>query len=863
MKSFRYSLKQFLWVVVLVLVALPLILVGLLGRMATDKMSQDISQRNLSLANSLAGGVEEILERANHLLLEIRSGISQGMISPPLINEYLDAKVEYHPDFFNMILLLDQKGLVRYVAPFQRNYIGIDWSRHSAFKQAAPGGAVHWSSTFLSPRTGNPTVTLSVPMESGMLVGYLDLNKLSRILCRVNLGQNGFAAIVDQKGRAIAHSQASIVEQQYNLKKMPVVRQGLEGRGGVLRFSQEGGERLGGVALVPQTGWPVVVVQSVSEAFAPVRWMIYLILAGALFMGGLAFAAAFWLMKIVQKPLAVLASNAEKVAKGNYEFEPPKSGFAELAVLGSAFEAMIKAIQSREQDLKASQESIRALVESSSDSIITVDTQRRIISCNTAFLNKFGFSSAEILNHSTMLIHPDENSFAGFGHKVYPHIAEYGSWQGEWEFRRKDGSPIPVEFSMAPIRGPGGRVVAHVSIMRDISARKLREAERKRLETQLRQAQKMEAIGTLAGGIAHDFNNILAAIIGYSELGLNDARDGKSTTHEHERVLVAAERAKELVRQILTFSREAALELKPLNLNKEIADTVQIIERTIPKMISVELQLDPKVSLINGDANQIEQVFLNLANNANDAMPDGGRLLIETENITLNEAFVSKHLGASPGDYVLVTVSDNGLGMDKEELDHIFEPFYTTKPVGQGTGLGLASVYGIVQSHGGYIACYSELGIGTTFRIYLPTLKSSDQPGEANKEHAAVIPGGSETILLVDDEPALRDICEKVLSNYGYQIITAGNGEDALEIYRQQEAGPDLVILDINMPGMGGHKCLQELIKLNPKAKVLIASGYSFNAQAENPLAAGAAGYIAKPFNLKDLLQKVRKVLDQ
>jgi CheY-like chemotaxis protein len=372
----------------------------------------------------------------------------------------------------------------------------------------------------------------------------------------------------------------------------------------------------------------------------------------------------------------------------------------------------------------------------------------------------------------------------------------------------------------------------------------------------------MEAVGTLAGGIAHDFNNILAAITGYSELALERARRGNTTPKELEQILKAADRAKELILQILAFSRTAETELKPLNLNRVVTDAIAIIERTIPKMIAVELNLARDLRPINGDSYQIEQVLLNLANNANDAMPDGGKLSIATSNASLDQEYANTHLEASPGDYVLLTVSDTGEGMDDETLEHIFEPFYTTKGVGKGTGLGLASVYGIVKSHGGHITCHSEQGKGATFKIYYPSLKPESLPVEAEKPDFDVMPGGSETILLVDDEETIRDLGQQILADLGYKVLVAQTGEEALDIFREQGPEIDLTVLDISMPGMGGHKCLQELLKIDPKAKVIIATGYSRSGRLKGTLDSGAAGYIAKPFRQRDLLHTIRSVLD-
>jgi CheY-like chemotaxis protein len=298
-----------------------------------------------------------------------------------------------------------------------------------------------------------------------------------------------------------------------------------------------------------------------------------------------------------------------------------------------------------------------------------------------------------------------------------------------------------------------------------------------------------------------------------------------------------------------------------LDLNQEIVSVRKILERTLPKMIDINLHLGRELAPVTADPVQIEQALLNLGTNAADAMPDGGTLVIETENITLKDDYLNTHVGAHAGEYVLLSVSDTGHGMARDVVDHIFEPFFTTKEFGKGTGLGLASVYGIVKSYGGYISCYSEEGNGTTFKLYLPAAERQPKTAEERTEEDAPR-GGTETILLVDDEEAIRNFASSVLRRFGYRVMTGASGEEALELIGQGGETISLVILDLGMPGMGGHKCLLEMRKTRPVLKVLIASGYSVNGQVKKSMEAGATGYIGKPYRVKELLGKVREILD-
>ncbi len=383
--------------------------------------------------------------------------------------------------------------------------------------------------------------------------------------------------------------------------------------------------------------------------------------------------------------------------------------------------------------------------------------------------------------------------------------------------------------------------------------------ENKNLRAQLVQAQKMEAIGTLAGGVAHDFNNLLQVVIGYSELILMDSSLSDKLKQNIKSINRVALNGADLVKRLLTFSRKTETIPRPLNLNDEIRHIKKLLDRTIPKMIEIEVGLQDNLSSISADSSQVEQIVMNLAINARDAMPDGGQLIIETENIILDQAYCSGHIEATAGPYVLLSVSDTGQGMDRKTLERIFEPFYTTKGPGKGTGLGLAMVYGIVKQHHGYITCYSEPGIGTTFKIYFPSLVSATV---SEQSAPSIEPrGGSETILLVDDEESVRSIGEELLREAGYKVIAAGNAREALAIFEEKKDGIALIILDLIMPEMGGKECLEELMKIDPDVKVLICSGYSANGAAKSVTEIGAKGFIRKPYNLNEILTQIREIL--
>jgi nitrogen-specific signal transduction histidine kinase len=397
---------------------------------------------------------------------------------------------------------------------------------------------------------------------------------------------------------------------------------------------------------------------------------------------------------------------------------------------------------------------------------------------------------------------------------------------------------------------------------KDITEIKRAEEEKAKLQAQLQHSQKMEAIGTLASGIAHDFNNILQGVRGYVQLLDLHSKQSERVSRYAKEIDSAVARATELIQRMLAFGRKLEPQLVPVDLNFEVEQALGILERTIPKMITIETDLEAGLNMIQGDPNQLEQIILNLSNNATDAMPQGGRLVIQTENETLDQTYCQQHLGVEPGEYICFSISDTGHGMEPEIISKIFDPFFTTKEVGQGSGLGLSIVYGIVQAHGGHLSCYSEADMGTTFKIHFPVADVHAVEPRREEQDIKTYRGGHETVLVVDDEDVILEVVKEALQFYGYKVLAANSGEEALKVHSQKADSIDLTILDVGMPGMGGIRCLQELKSRNPKVKVLVASGYSLNGRLKDIREQGAAEFIAKPYRTDELLTMVRKVLD-
>lgn len=494
---------------------------------------------------------------------------------------------------------------------------------------------------------------------------------------------------------------------------------------------------------------------------------------------------------------------------------------------------------------------MRSLIEAAPMGIgIFIDNRHAFV--NSVYAKMFGRASVEeILNEPVdqFFVEEDRNTVV---EKICGHTSgEFIDRNFKAKGLRKDGTIFHVEAWGSLVQYNGQ--IASLVFLNDVS-------ETKSLRAQLVQAQKMEAVGTLAGGIAHDFNNLLTVAMGYAELILMELEDGDPWKEELQIIAKAAKDGSDLVQRILTFSRKVEPAPKPINMNKELLRIKKLLQRTIPKMIQVKLDLSDDLKIVFADPGQMEQVILNLAVNAKDAMGEEGTLTIKTKNTFLDKEYCKGAIGLNPGPHAHIMIEDTGAGMDSETLDRIFEPFFTTKKRGEGTGLGLAMVFGIIKSHSGHITCESSIGQGTTFHIYLPAHKlQAKENDETITEHEAP---GNESILVIDDEESIRKLCSRALTKVGYKVLTAKNGYEGLELFKNHMDDISLVILDLIMPEMGGNRCLEELFNVDPTVKVLVASGYSAEAPVNEVMKIGAKKFLAKPYSRAQLLGDVRKVLD-
>ena len=478
------------------------------------------------------------------------------------------------------------------------------------------------------------------------------------------------------------------------------------------------------------------------------------------------------------------------------------------------------------------------------------DLEGTIIFVNESFLDTFGYARQEVIGRN---IETFFSPFIGYEFQLNILPASLkGGWNGELRAVRKDGKEINVFMSTSTVKDDDGQPVVVVAVLSDITLRK-------QLEAQLRQSQKMEAIGQLAGGVAHDFNNLLTVIEGYIDLLKNKLGQNNGVENYIKQMKNATDRALSHTRQLLTFSRRQVVQPKIIDVNKTIKELSKMLNRLIGEHIELITNLDQKIWPIKVDPSQFEQVILSLIVNARDAMPKGGELSIETELIKLDKNYNRFHPDVKPGDYVLIKVSDTGIGMSEEVQQRIFEPFFTTKEKGKGTGLGLATVYGIVKQNNGHIAVQSEVGKGTTFSVYFPALKAKSYSEEETGD-SAQLKGQGQQILVVEDEYLVRELICDTLRNLGYNVLEASNGEQALKVFLQNANKIDLVLTDLVMPVMNGRKLAEMLKKEKPDIRLLFMTGYDDNAISKQGMVTEDIDYITKPFSPAKLAKKLEEV---
>lgn len=529
--------------------------------------------------------------------------------------------------------------------------------------------------------------------------------------------------------------------------------------------------------------------------------------------------------------------------------------FVLLAV--AAYACLLFLKKESDKSVSIQQAYYHGILASRHESFFVIDRNFLIRDVSAGFLKKTGIRRADAIGRPCHVISRDRATpcYTDKGNQC---PVEYVFSTGKRKscvqrHMRPNHDPMEIEVTAAPLRKEGGEVVLAVETVRDIT-------ELSHLKVLFMQAQKMEAVGRLAGGMAHDFNNLMNVVIGHAEMLLGRHHNDEYTRRGLENILKAGESASALTRQLLAFSRKQIMEPRILDLNIVIGNMALMLRRIIGEDIELVSLPADGLWLVKADMMMMEQVIMNLAVNARDAMPAGGRLIIETKNVELDDYYVKTHHGARPGRYVMLSVSDTGIGMTPEVKARIFEPFFTTKEPGKGTGLGLSTVFGIVKQHGGYVMTYSEPGMGTTFKIYIPVAEVEPQADDMTSQS---IPRGTEKILLVEDDEGVRTMAAMMLEELGYEVIACSSGDEALRLLRSGVEDPDLLLTDVVMPGMSGRQLAENALELKPDMKVLFMSGYSDNAIAGMGVIGPGARFIQKPFASSAIARKIREVLNE
>jgi len=755
-----------------------------------------------------------------------------------------------------------------------------DWFRKALrgeVSMSPPGGILGMTGVYV-------TVYAPVLDDNGavrsIISARVSFKRVWDITDHVRVGQKGFFVVLDPHGNLLAHPDHDRVFTRFDAR-LPVSFWSERERG--VAVTPEG-KRYAFAARVmtvdeTRTGqsWVVLAVVPYSEMLSTLRTENMVYLGVAAFALAMVYLTGVFLSRRMSGPIVDAAAAAQRVSRGDLAAVVPEDGPWEIQQMARAFNGMVREVrehrdrlegivEQRTAKLRESQDQLeeitahlRAAYESIIDGILMVEwPSDRIMTANQRFAGFFGLAPEELLGKtcddlgrmiSSRFLEPRENAFRCDHYQQHPE--EVGL--EEWELSKPRRMTLSV-YS-APVTGLKGKVFARLWMFRDLT-------QQRQLEDELRQAQKMEAIGRLAGGIAHDFNNLLTGILGNISMAEMEVPKTSEAAAYIGNAKQAGRRAGELVTQLLGFSRRSRLQLKKTDPNGLLREVSELRRHSIDPRVELRLELQQDLWLSSVDPVQLQQVLMNLCVNAVDAMPGGGRLTLTSQNVHVDKDEAKQWLDARAGDYVRLSVEDMGHGMTQEVQGHLFEPFFTTKEPGKGTGLGLAMSYGIVKQHGGWITCYSEINRGTTFGIYLPRVRaSSEETHPAVKE--APVRGGTETILIVDDEAAVRGVIQSILRRYGYKSVLAANGEEALQILTTHHDRPDLILLDLTMPKLSGRDTFTGIRRITTDIPVIISSGYPVEVTAfEQEMGYRVHGFIQKPYEAVNLARTIREVLD-
>ncbi len=840
------------------------------GLKLRDEAIRDARRETQKLVESIAAEQQSLVTAAQQLIIALAQLPDVRNQSPARVQPVLRNILAVNAQYSN-IFIAGRSGHVWATAvPVKPPFIISD---RRYFLNALASGHLSSGEFIISRATGKPSFNLAYPQknEVGEITGTINVgfvtDSFTPLLERSKLPEGTVYMLLDHAGRVMSKSidPAKYLGKQIDSALFARMKEGAV-MDTFLGVDFDGTERiityrklhLAGETspyMYVRAGIPVAVV--LSDANKALFGNLALYTSFLL----LAFLIASFIGKrSIADRISLLEKASRDLARGDLQTRiSDLVAGGELGNLGQTFDAMAGQLAERERALIESERNYREIFNASQDAIIVHDAESgKIVEMNKTVEAMFGYSREELLYHPPDAISAGEPPYSR--QEVLQWIQKAFREEHqlfEWLCRKKNGELFWTEVALSATRiGGEGRVLA---VIRDITERKRAEEERQELQLQLVQSQKMESIGRLAGGVAHDFNNMLSVILGYTELIKNRLPVNDALLLDLHAIEKAAGHARDVTTQLLAFSRKQVIVPVPINLNDIIADT----QKTLAPLIGedIELQFEPGACLwsILFDPSQLKQILVNLAVNARDAMPSGGNLFIRTTNKSIRDFHYHDHGPHILGDYVLLEVTDNGHGMDAETVSHIFEPFFTTKGVGEGTGLGLATVYGIVEQNGGFISVSSKLGTGTTFSVYIP--KSTEQPEKSGQPGEMQASFGTGTILLVEDDHMVSKLVVEMLSSIGYTVLTATNPSDALSLCGKDENKIDLLITDVIMPNMNGRELRDQIKQLRPEIKVLFMSGYTSDVIVHQGIPEEEMHFIQKPFSLADIAQKIRNLL--
>jgi|GEM_PF-518800 len=805
--------------------------------------------------------------------------------SPERLNLELAGLLGIQPSFRELLLLDAEGGLKYRIARLPGRSDLMGRLNAEAIAEARKAGG-YVSPVYIDSVSSVPLIAIAAPMTDafkdyrGVIAAEVDLSFMWDLVSSLRVGKSGYAYVVDGEGILIAFSDIARVLKGENVGRLRPVEEFKDGRPGTAESTARpyrgilGSAVAGAFVPLGTPDWAVVTELPWAEAYREVIRQFTIMAIITLVVATLASLSGALIARRLTVPLSELMGIATRIAGGDRDLQAEVRGPSEVAGLASAFNSMtsqlrmsLESLERRydelkraEQSLRESEERFRSLVETTSDWVWETDLDGVYVYASPRVADVLGYAPEEIVGRTLFDLMPSGTAEAVAAE--FRACAEAGKpfLRKEYEKVRKDGRNIVAESSGAPAFGENGGLRGYRGVDRDITEIKRAQAEQAILEEQLQQAMKMEAIGQLAGGVAHDFNNLLTVIIGNVDLARLEFKATDPAMAFFEPIFSAAESAAGLTRQLLAFARRQLIQPKVVSLNELVGKFMKSFVTLLGEDVALRTALDPGLVLVRVDPGQIEQILVNLATNARAAMPTGGEIFIETSNAYLDEEYCSSHAETRPGEYALLAVTDTGTGMDEETKSHIFEPFFTTKPSGRGTGLGLATVFGIVKQSRGFIEVYSEPGQGTQFKIYLPRAVKGRE--EIVQDAPFVdLPTGNQTIFIAEDNEEVRRSTLRTLQVLRYKVTAPSTGEELLEIAAEHQGRIDLLITDVVMPRMNGPELAERLKALHPEARVLFTSGYTYNVIAHHGIVNDGVNFLSKPFTIRALAEKVKQIL--